>query len=129
MSKPGVLIVDDTHEARFLAKQILKPQGYPVFEAASGQEALDLLRTNEEIAIVLLDLFLQDMDGFEVMENLKRLKLSRPLKICLVTARRDDDIAREARRSGAAECLFKPLLPDTLLKTVARLMASQGKNP
>lgn len=121
MPKPGVLIVDDTPEARFLAKQILKSQNYTMFEASSGKEALDLVKCNEKISIVLLDLFLPDMDGFEVMENIKRLKLNRSLKICLVSARRGSDILSKAQRSGAAECLFKPLLPEALLQALTRL--------
>jgi threonine synthase len=84
---PRVAIVDDTEDARRLIRRILQSQGnYTLFEAANGREAVALIQ-RELPDLVILDLMMPEMDGFEVLSALKAGQHTAPIPVIVVTAK------------------------------------------
>ncbi|MBI1848344.1 MAG: GAF domain-containing protein [Candidatus Rokubacteria bacterium] len=96
-----VLVVDDEPEARDLLRRLLEREGYAVVEAENGRVALDRLRETVP-AVILLDLMMPEMDGFEVVSELRRHPEWRAIPIVVVTAK---DLSPEDRRrlNGSVE--------------------------
>jgi CheY-like chemotaxis protein len=88
-----VLVVDDDAEVRQLFRRMLEPEGYAVVEAENGRAALERLREVSP-GVVLLDLMMPEMDGFEFVTEVRRREAWRAIPIVVVTAR---DLAREDR--------------------------------
>jgi CheY-like chemotaxis protein len=96
-----ILVVDDEPEQRALLRRILEREGYAVVEADNGVVALARLREHA-VGLVLLDLMMPEMDGFELVEELRRQEAWRTLPVVVITAR---DLTPEdrARLSGSVE--------------------------
>jgi CheY-like chemotaxis protein len=88
-----VLVVDDDLEVRQLLGRMLEPEGYTVVEAENGRAALERLR-DVSPSVVLLDLMMPEMDGFEFVAEFRRHEASRGIPIVVITAR---DLSREDR--------------------------------
>ena len=69
-----VLFVDDETMNRVVASQILQKEGYEIVEAKDGVEALEILRAQNDVDLLLMDLMMPDMDGFAAIEAMKRAK-------------------------------------------------------
>ena len=77
---PGVLVVDDDHLVRVLAQMGLERDGFEVWLAANGREAIDLYRTHrKDISVVLLDVCMPDLDGPHTLDALRTLRSGGPL--------------------------------------------------
>jgi DNA-binding response OmpR family regulator len=116
---------------RALFSTILKPQGFEVAEASDGLEALDQAQRLAP-AIVLLDVAMPRLDGFGVLEALRRRLAGRAVPVIVVTAK--DDPATEARciELGAEDYLTKPIQPSSLvvrMRAVLRRVGAQGPWP
>jgi signal transduction histidine kinase len=110
----SVLIVDDSHANLIALGAVLKPLGVRVVEASSGQMALDLA-AQEEFAVVLLDVQMPEMDGFEVARRLRASETGHELPIIFLTAiHRDEGFARKGYATGAADYITKPFDVDVL---------------
>ena len=110
----SVLVVDD-HPANLVALgAVLAPLGVRVVEARSGAEAIDLAG-RESFAVVLLDVQMPGMDGFETARRLRETASGVELPIIFLTAiHRDEEYARKGYASGAADYVTKPFDPDVL---------------
>jgi CheY-like chemotaxis protein len=119
--KKKILIADDDQRNRVLLETLLRFEGYEVHSAESGQAALDALAT-EPADLVLLDLMMPGMDGFEVVRRLKADPATRRIPVMVVTAL--DDASSQARLAGAgvAETLAKPLNRWELKMRVQKLL-------
>jgi DNA-binding response OmpR family regulator len=106
--RPLVLVVDDDPDCCAVAALLLEHQGYRTMRASSGQECLDLVRV-EPIELVLLDVMMPGMDGFEVCSLLRAEERTRHLPIILLTARDDMDTRLEGMYHGVSEFLTKPI--------------------
>lgn len=112
-SQPLILLVDD-HEANLQAlAAVLEPIDVRMAWARSGREALKMaLNESDEVALVLLDLVMPDMDGVQVTRQLKNLSQTRHLPIVLLTAiGRDVDCKFAGYSAGAVDFLNKPFDP------------------
>ena len=105
---PLVLVVDDDPDCCAVAALLLEHQGYRTMRASSGQECIDLVRS-EPVELVLLDVMMPGMDGFEVCALLRSEERSRHLPIILLTARDDMDTRLEGMYHGVSEFLTKPI--------------------
>jgi CheY-like chemotaxis protein len=115
---PLVLIVDDL-EANLLALEVLL-EGLPcqTVRASSGRQALQLL-LRESFALMLLDVQMPDMDGFEVARHARSNSAAREVPIIFLTAgNHSDEFARTGYGTGAVDFLFKPLVRDILRSKV-----------
>ena len=119
MTTVRVLVVDDEYGVRSGIRQILEIEGYEVEEAATGEEALALLRSRT-FDVGLLDYRLPDMDGLTILQTIKTEGLQ--LMTCMITAYANIDTAIAATRQGVDFFLPKPFLPDDLLGVVETLV-------
>src|SRR6266536_3218975 len=107
---PTVLNVDDNEDARVSLSWLLKNQGYEVWEAATGHDALRLARGRPDL--VVLDVVLPDQDGFEVCRRLKADPATAPTPILMLSGHAVDDDARVQGLEGGADAyLTKPAHP------------------
>lgn len=116
-----ILVVDDRPEARYATVRTLAAAGYDVRETATGRDALRLARMSPNL--IVLDIALPDMDGFEVCRRLKSDAATAWIPVVHKTAvYGDDEHRRRGLAAGAAEYLAEPTEPEVLLATVERLL-------
>jgi type IV pilus assembly protein PilB len=122
---PLVLIADDDPAMRVLVITIMKAQGFDVAEAVDGLDALDQAQRLAP-AILLLDMDMPRLDGFGVLEALRRRLAGRAVPVVVVTAH--DDPATEARciELGAEDYLTKPIQPSSLVVRVRAVLRRVG---
>jgi CheY-like chemotaxis protein len=116
-----VLLVDDSEVHLMIAENILKIK-YTVTTAKSGKEALALLARGFVPNLILLDVLMPDMDGWEVYNKIKGISLLRNVPVAFLTSM---DGAKEklyASRIGAADLITKPYGSDELLNRVESIM-------
>lgn len=106
--KQTILIADDDRRNRMLLETLLRFDGYDVHCADSGQAALEAI-ASEPTDLILLDLMMPDMDGFEVVRRLKADPATRRIPVIAVTAL--DDASSQARlaSAGVSEIITKPI--------------------
>ena len=122
-----VLIVDDNNDARRLVRRILQAQGhFEVVEAESGQEALGLAETNPP-DLIILDLMMPVMDGFQVLQKLKDNSATQSIPVIMVTAKGQEQDQQTAIRIGAYDYITKPWGPDEVEPKVIRAEATIRK--
>jgi signal transduction histidine kinase/CheY-like chemotaxis protein len=113
---PGasVLIVDDTPANLLALRAVLEPLGVGIVEAASGADAI-AIADSAQFALILLDVQMPAMDGFETAKRLRRMESARETPIIFLTAiHRDERYARLGYEIGGADYLLKPFDPDVL---------------
>jgi len=116
--RAGILVVDDRLDGLRVLSSVLEDLGEQIVTASSGQEALRLC-LKEEFAVVLLDVRMPEMDGFETASLLRSREKTRHTPIIFVTGLDEspENIER-GYRVGAVDCLFKPFLPEVLRSKV-----------
>ena len=120
MITPKILIVDDTPANLVAMRRLLAHSGAQLFEASSGNQALALC-LDHEFALILLDVNMPDMDGFEVASLLGENEQLSETPIIFVTAAYADDMNRlKGYRSGAADYIAKPI-NDVILQSKVRV--------
>jgi CheY-like chemotaxis protein len=103
-----VLVVDDKEVNRNLLRQMLTRKGYDVMEAADGSEAIDVVQANE-IDIVLMDVMMPGMNGYEAADKIKALSKDNHLPIIYVTALRAEEALSTALAAGGDDFISKPV--------------------
>lgn len=117
--KPGaVLIVDDDSRNIFALSAVLRAKGYAVLSAAGMSEAFQQLKTNQRISIILLDMMMPDMDGYQGLEKLKKDEQYRHLPVIAVTAQAMAGDREKCLAAGADGYISKPVDVDILLDMV-----------
>jgi CheY-like chemotaxis protein len=116
-----ILLVDDDDDTRTCVKSVLEGEGYKVLSARNGREALDELARSEAPALVLLDLMMPVMSGWEVLEAIEAVPRLRALPIVVFTAA-GEPAARE--RAIGRPVLRKPIDLDLLLQMVHKFCAT-----
>jgi CheY-like chemotaxis protein len=118
--KASILVVDDMEENLIALEAVLSSLNQPVVRARSGEEALKAM-LRQEFAVVLLDVLMPGMDGFETAANIKRLDQTKDVPIILLTgADVDTDYAYQGYAIGVADFLTKPFDP-WLLRTKVKV--------
>ncbi len=112
-----ILVVDDEHQQRGILNTILTEEGHEIYEAGSGEEALDVVRKVTP-PIVISDLKMPGMSGVELLDNIMSLNLKKAPTVLIMTAFGTIDSAVEAIKKGAFDYLTKPLDKDSLLLKV-----------
>jgi PAS domain S-box-containing protein len=122
-TQANILLVDD-HEANLLALEVvLQPLSQKLIKVRSGEEALQFL-LKEDCAVVLLDIRLGGMDGFEVAQRIRSQERSKHTPIIFITAFESEDFSpTKAYTLGAVDYLVKPLVPEILSAKVEVFLA------
>jgi putative two-component system response regulator len=115
--KPKILIVDDIHENLHTLLNILR-EDYAILAATSGPKALEIARRDPPPDLILLDIKMPGMDGYQVLEQLKQDAATAAIPVIFVTAL--TECADEARgiRMGAVDYMTKPIVPELMLARV-----------
>ena len=113
-AKPAILVVDDEMINRMVLKGMLQTN-YNVFEAETGKAALEQVSDNPQIALVLMDIMMPEMNGFEACKALRRRHSAEQLPIIFITAREVDGDKTTAQEVGGNGFLPKPVNRKTLM--------------
>lgn len=120
-----VLVIEDHPMDRELVVELVELEGYPVLEADSAEEGLSLA-VAERPALILMDLQLPRMSGFEAIRRLKADPTTAAIPVLALTASVvGGTAARKASEAGADACLIKPLDTSVFRQTLHRLLASR----
>ncbi len=117
MTKPTILAVDDTIENLDVLETLLEE--YRFLDATNGPDAIELAKT-QPIDLILLDIMMPKMNGFEVAKILKSDEKTQEIPIIFLTARNDEKAIEKAYTLGAADYISKPFLPKELLARVKK---------
>ena len=119
--KPNILIVDDLPANLTVLEAILKELGINIIKARSGSEALALM-IEKDFALVLLDVQMPEMDGFETAELMRGSAKTRHIPIIFVTAiSKDQEHIFRGYEAGAVDYIFKPFKPQILKGKVNKI--------
>ena len=119
-----VMVVDDFEDNRDMYALYLTYSGYDVVEAADGQEAVEMA-SQRLPDVIVMDLSLPIMDGWEATRRLKADERTRHIPIIVLTGHAIPGQAREARSAGCDAFLAKPCLPEMLVEKVQELLQMQ----
>lgn len=126
--KPSVLIVDDSEMNRIILNEMLKDE-YRVLEADNGRTALDMVdRYGDELSLVLLDIIMPGMNGFEVLGELSRRTVADSLPVIMISSEDSDDVVLRAYELGASDYINRPFNARVVRRRVSntiRLYAKQ----
>lgn len=128
--KPSVLIVDDSEMNRIILNEMLKDE-YRVLEADNGRTALDMVdRYGDELSLVLLDIIMPGMNGFEVLGELSRRTVADSLPVIMISSEDSDDVVLRAYELGASDYINRPFNACVVRRRVSntiRLYAKQRR--
>jgi DNA-binding NtrC family response regulator len=124
MSKGKILVIDDEDIVRTSCSRTLSPEGYEVSLAKNGFEGLRMA-SEEKFDVVLTDLKMPDMDGIEVLRNIKEKWPE--TEVIIVTGYQTVDTAVKAIKLGAYDYIEKPFTPDVLISAVTSALSSRKK--
>ena len=123
MSNNKILIVDDEKLILISTKIVLESVGYEVLTATSGEDGIDICGA-EMPALVLLDIMMPGIDGWETLSRLKSSPETSEIPIIIFTAREHSRGKQLAREMGAADYFPKPFEPDELINIVEEYAAA-----
>lgn len=123
MRRKRVLVVDDIEEQREIYSLLLRHHGYEVIEAPGGTEALRMAR-EERPDVILLDMLMSEVDGWEVAEQLSDDPSTDPIPIVALTVLHSSEDQQRAEKAGAVSYLTKPCAPAEMLEEVRRLIGT-----
>jgi type II secretory ATPase GspE/PulE/Tfp pilus assembly ATPase PilB-like protein len=125
-TKNRVLVVDDDRMIRMLVKLLLEKEGYDVIEGENGVQAIELAR-RERPELLVLDLMMPEMDGFEAIGRLRSEMTLAALPVVVLTAESGPDTERRVLELGADDYLVKPFEPGVLLSRVRAVFRRTGR--
>lgn len=116
----SILVVDDNKVNLASAKTVLSDE-YKIIAVTKGQQALTYLESND-CDIVLLDIKMPDMDGFEVLEKIRGLERNQNIPVIFLTADNDAETESRGLRAGAVDFIAKPFVPAVMLSRIGRAL-------
>lgn len=122
--KKKILVVDDESSLRLLVVGTLQAYDYQVFKAENGYEALEIARS-ERPDLVLLDVAMPEMDGFEVCRRLKADPVTKDVVVVMLTVLAQEADRKRGLEAGADAYLTKPFSPTVLLSKVKEIFTNR----
>lgn len=124
MEKIKILVVDDENRMRKLVRDFLEKADYQVIEAENGEKAVDLFFELKDIALILLDVMMPRMDGWQVCREIRQFS---KVPIIMLTARADERDELMGFNLGVDEYISKPFSPKILVARVNAVLRRAGK--
>lgn len=121
MAKKKILIVEDEESLLKLESILLTSKGYAVRGVANGQEALDAIQ-EERPDLVLLDIMLPEIDGFEVCQRIKSNPETQDLPVIMLTAKKSREDMARGEKVGADWYITKPFKSAMVIETIQRFL-------
>ena len=120
-----ILVVDDESRRRMLVKDFLTKKNFQVLEAGNGEEAMDIFYEEKDIALIILDVMMPKMDGWEVCREIRK---NSKVPIIMLTARSDERDELLGFDLGVDEYISKPFSPKILVARVEAILRRTGQN-
>ncbi|MDR2274533.1 MAG: response regulator [Sphingobacterium sp.] len=117
-----ILIVDDDQRNIFALRLTLKAKGYQILSSATAREAITLLESDNDIALVLLDMMMPEIDGYETIRLIRDSERISELPIIAVTAQAMSGDREKCLEAGAQSYVSKPIDVDKLMYEIERLI-------
>ena len=127
MGNCKILVIDDESRMRKLVRDFLSEKGYEVLEASNGEEAMDIFYSDKEIGLLILDVMMPKMDGWEVCREVRKTS---KVPIIMLTAKADERDELLGFELGVDEYVTKPFSPKILVARVEAILrrSNMGNN-
>ena len=127
MGNCKILVIDDESRMRTLVRDFLSKKGYEVLEASNGEEAMDIFYSDKEIGLLILDVMMPKMDGWEVCREVRKTS---KVPIIMLTAKADERDELLGFELGVDEYVTKPFSPKILVARVEAILrrSNMGNN-
>ena len=119
MAKGKILVVDDEARMRKLVKDFLSVKGFTVVEASNGEEAVDIFFEQKDIVLIILDVMMPKMDGWETCKTIRKYS---QVPIIMLTARTEERDELQGFELGVDEYIAKPFSPKILVARVEAIL-------
>ena len=119
MEQAKILVVDDESRMRKLVKDFLVKSGFTVIEATDGEEAVDVFMSTKDIELVILDVMMPKLDGYQVAEEIRKMS---KVPIIMLTAKSDERDELKGFSLGVDEYITKPFSPKILVARVEAVL-------
>ena len=119
-----IMVVDDESRMRKLVRDFLTREGFKVIEAGDGEEAVDLFYANRDVALIILDVMMPKMDGWQTC---REIRAESKVPIIMLTAKGDEQDELRGFELGVDEYISKPFSPKILVARVEAILRRSGK--
>ena len=116
--KPKIMVVEDDRVVRTIIEDAFSQQNYDIITVSSGEDALSIIKDEQDIDIVLLDIWLPNLDGFEMLKILKGDKRTEDIKVIMLSVMTLVEYKIRAFSSGASDYIVKPFEPEELIARI-----------
>jgi two-component system chemotaxis response regulator CheY len=117
-----ILIVDDSRTIRQQVTLTLGQAGYQILEAEDGVQGLEIIAAQDDIALVICDINMPNMNGIEMLTAVKAEPRNAALPVLMLTTEARADLIQQAKRIGAKGWVVKPFKPDQLAAAVRKIV-------
>jgi len=117
-----IMTVDDSASVRQMVKFTLQNEGYTVQEAVDGQDALNQIKQLDKLDLLVTDLNMPNMDGIELIREVRKLDAFRFLPILMLTSESQEGKKQEGKEAGASGWIVKPFKPEQLIAVIRRVL-------
>jgi len=117
-----IMTVDDSSSVRQMVKFTLQNEGYNVHEAVDGRDALEKIQGLEKLDLLVTDLNMPNMDGIELIREVRKLERFRFMPILMLTSESQDGKKQEGKQAGASGWIVKPFKPEQLVAVIRRVL-------
>ncbi len=117
-----ILIADDSESIRVVVGLALREAGFTVIAAKDGQDALDLLKQNDQVSLIISDLNMPMLDGILFLKEVRKLAKFKYLPFLILTTESQESKKIEAKNSGATGWIIKPFVKEKLIAVVNKVI-------
>ncbi|MGJ1407549.1 response regulator [Sphingobacterium siyangense] len=117
-----ILIVDDDQRNIFALRLTLKAKGYQVLSSTSASEAIEILEANKGVALILMDMMMPEIDGYEAIQLIRNSSFIGKIPVIAVTAQAMSGDREKCLEAGAQSYVSKPIDVDKLMGEIERLI-------
>ncbi len=125
MEKLKILVVDDEFRMRKLIKDFLVKNEYEVVEAENGEEAISLFKSDKKISLIVLDVLMPKLDGFETLVEIRKLS---KIPVIMLTAKTEEKDELQGFKLGVDEYISKPFSPKVLVARIEAILRRSYQN-
>jgi two-component system phosphate regulon response regulator PhoB len=120
--KTKIMVVDDEPDIVKIIKISLELANFEIIEAYNGEECLSKLQEGQKPALILLDIMMPEISGYEVCQKIKQTPEWKDIKVIMLTAKGQKGDAEEGLKSGADDYIIKPFDPYELIEQVKEIL-------
>jgi CheY-like chemotaxis protein len=121
LEKKKILVIDDSETNQLLLQAVLEDEGYDVILMDNSRKAIDYIKKHKP-DLILLDLFMPEIDGFDFLRRLSNGSSSLPYAVLIVTAYSNRENNEKAKEMGALDVIHKPVNISSLLLSVKQIL-------